>query len=68
MKPLTARPGTFHKHEIAKLLFVEQLGKPFCTLKIRNANVRGHPFKVITIRLTTHNAIQFQAAEATCYR
>lgn len=57
VQPLTARPGTFHKHEIAKLLFVEQLGKPFCALKIGNANVRGHAFKVITIRLTTNKTI-----------
>jgi hypothetical protein len=68
VQPLTTHPGTFNKHKVTKLLFVEQLSKPFCALKIRNANVRGHPFQVVTVRLASHNAIQFQAAEATCYR
>lgn len=68
MKPLPACPGTLNKHKVTKLLFVEQLGEPFCALIIRNANVRGHPFQVVTVRLTTNNAIQFHAAEAACYR
>ena len=65
---MTARPGILHKNKVTKLLFVEQLGEPFCALKISNANVRGHAFQVVTVRLTTNNAIQFHAAEAACYR
>ena len=68
MKPLPAGPGTLNKNKVAKLLFIEQLGKPFCALKITNANICGHAFEMITIRLTSHNAIQFLAAEAACNR